>query len=149
MLGELVGRYLNDWIMHLSIRRNNGFFVAESRLWYAHPPAHLFHTEAVRRACYIAVAFYTCGMILLGAGFQKHLSIAAFIIGWGLVEIATILNTTVVCAPLSLLFARLSLTLHRCIPQRLLPAFQGRLLVSIYMGGSLRNCHSREKCPPC
>ena len=36
-------------------------------------------------------------MVLLGAGFQKHLSIAAFIIGWGLVEIATILNTTVVC----------------------------------------------------
>lgn len=48
------------------------------------------------RACYVAVAFYTCGMVLLGAGFQKHLTIAAFIIGWGLVEIATMINTTVV-----------------------------------------------------
>lgn len=56
------------------------------------------NSDCGQRACYIAVAFYTCGMILLGAGFQKHLSIAAFIIGWGLVEIATILNTTVVCA---------------------------------------------------
>ncbi|KIP03999.1 hypothetical protein PHLGIDRAFT_129814 [Phlebiopsis gigantea 11061_1 CR5-6] len=90
VLGELVGRYLNDWIMHVSIRRNNGFFVAESRLW----------------ACYVAVAFYTCGMILLGAGFQKHLNIAAFIIGWGLVEIATILNTTVVYAYLNDSFPR-------------------------------------------
>ncbi|EKM49828.1 uncharacterized protein PHACADRAFT_265536 [Phanerochaete carnosa HHB-10118-sp] len=90
VLGELLGRYLNDWIMHLSIRRNNGVFEAESRLW----------------ACYVAVAFYTCGMILLGAGFQKHLSIAAFIIGWGLVEIATMINTTVVYAYLNDSFPR-------------------------------------------
>ncbi|GJE87379.1 MFS general substrate transporter [Phanerochaete sordida] len=80
VLGELFGRYLNDWIMRLSIRRNGGVFEAESRLW----------------ACYVAVALYTCGMLLLGAGLQKHLTIAAFIIGWGLVEIATMVNTTVV-----------------------------------------------------
>ncbi|KAG6860202.1 hypothetical protein C0995_014436 [Termitomyces sp. Mi166 len=34
VIGELVGRYLNDWIMNTSIRRNNGVFEAESRLWY-------------------------------------------------------------------------------------------------------------------
>ncbi|EKM53344.1 uncharacterized protein PHACADRAFT_197775 [Phanerochaete carnosa HHB-10118-sp] len=90
ILGELLGRYINDWIMHLSIRRNSGVFEAESRLW----------------ACYIAVVFYTCGMILLGAGLQKHISIAAFIIGWGLVEIATMINTTVVYAYLNDSFPR-------------------------------------------
>lgn len=32
-LGEVIGRYTNDWIMNLSIRRNAGVFEAESRLW--------------------------------------------------------------------------------------------------------------------
>ena len=36
--GELVGRYTNDWIMNVSIRRNNGVFEAESRLWYVQLP---------------------------------------------------------------------------------------------------------------
>ncbi|EKM53342.1 uncharacterized protein PHACADRAFT_259649 [Phanerochaete carnosa HHB-10118-sp] len=90
ILGELLGGYLNDWIMYLSIRRNNGVFEAESRLW----------------ACYITVAFYTCGMILLGAGLQKHLNIAAFIIGWCLVQITTMINTTVVYAYLNDSFPR-------------------------------------------
>jgi len=36
IIGELVGRYLNDWIMNTSIKRNNGVFEAESRLWYCH-----------------------------------------------------------------------------------------------------------------
>ena len=57
----------------------------------------LMQVAARFRACYVAVALYTIGMVLLGAGFQNHLSIAAFIIGWGLVEIATIVNTTAVC----------------------------------------------------
>ena len=33
ILGELVGRYTNDYIMRTSVRRNNGVFEAESRLW--------------------------------------------------------------------------------------------------------------------
>lgn len=33
VLGELTGRYVNDWIMNVSIRRNGGVFEAESRLW--------------------------------------------------------------------------------------------------------------------
>ncbi|KAG6906435.1 hypothetical protein DXG01_013940 [Tephrocybe rancida] len=33
IIGELIGRYLNDWIMNTSIRRNNGVFEPESRLW--------------------------------------------------------------------------------------------------------------------
>lgn len=34
IIGELVGRFMNDWIMNASIRRNKGVFVAESRLWF-------------------------------------------------------------------------------------------------------------------
>jgi hypothetical protein len=33
LLGELIGRYLNDWVMNVTIRRNNGVHEAESRLW--------------------------------------------------------------------------------------------------------------------
>lgn len=33
LLGELIGRYLNDWVMNATIQRNNGVHEAESRLW--------------------------------------------------------------------------------------------------------------------
>ncbi|KAI0345576.1 MFS general substrate transporter [Trametopsis cervina] len=84
-MGELLGRYLNDWIMNVSIRRNDGVFKSESRLW----------------SCYLAVVLYVVGMVLMGAAFQNHLTIAAFIIGWGLVEIATMVNTVAVYAYLN------------------------------------------------
>jgi hypothetical protein len=32
-LGELIGRYLNDWVMNATIQRNNGVHEAESRFW--------------------------------------------------------------------------------------------------------------------
>ncbi|KAH9477694.1 putative MFS-type transporter [Psilocybe cubensis] len=35
-IGELLGRYLNDWFMRREIKRNNGVFEAETRLWYLH-----------------------------------------------------------------------------------------------------------------
>lgn len=34
LVGEFIGRFTNDWIMNLSIQRNNGVFEAESRLWW-------------------------------------------------------------------------------------------------------------------
>ncbi|KAJ7806430.1 MFS general substrate transporter [Mycena olivaceomarginata] len=73
-LGEVIGRYLNDWIMNLSIKRNGGVFEAESRLW----------------ACYIAVPLYICGFVVLGAAFENHLSICALVMGWGIAECATV-----------------------------------------------------------
>jgi hypothetical protein len=33
LIGELIGRYLNDWIMNFTIRRNKGVHEAETRLW--------------------------------------------------------------------------------------------------------------------
>ncbi|KAF9026145.1 MFS general substrate transporter [Hymenopellis radicata] len=82
IVGELVGRYMNDWIMNVSIRRNSGVFEAESRLW----------------ACYLALPLYICGFVTLGAAVQKHLSPGALIMGWGIAELATMINTVAVYA---------------------------------------------------
>ncbi|EIM90062.1 MFS general substrate transporter [Stereum hirsutum FP-91666 SS1] len=82
LIGEIIGRYLNDWIMNISIRRNHGVFYAESRLW----------------ACYLAVILYICGYVVLGASLQKHLSAGALIMGWGISEVATMINTVAVYA---------------------------------------------------
>ncbi|KAJ6611392.1 MFS general substrate transporter [Mycena sp. CBHHK59/15] len=82
VLGEIIGRYTNDWIMTISVRRNAGVFEAESRLW----------------ACYLAVPLYVCGFVVLGAALQNHLSVGALIMGWGIAECATMINTVAVYA---------------------------------------------------
>ncbi|KAJ7931194.1 MFS general substrate transporter [Mycena leptocephala] len=82
IIGELIGRFMNDWIMNFSIRRNKGVFEAESRLW----------------ACYIAIPIYICGFLVLGASFQNHLSPGAIVMGWGLAETAVMINTVAVYA---------------------------------------------------
>lgn len=33
LLGEVVGHFLNDWVMEVCIKRNKGVFEAEMRLW--------------------------------------------------------------------------------------------------------------------
>ncbi|OAX36578.1 hypothetical protein K503DRAFT_289017 [Rhizopogon vinicolor AM-OR11-026] len=80
-VGEFTGRYMNDFIMNLNIRRNDGFFEAESRLW----------------ACYVAMPLYICGFLTLGAGIQ-YLNTAALIMGWGIAFDAITLNTVAVYA---------------------------------------------------
>ncbi|KAJ3893859.1 MFS general substrate transporter [Lentinula edodes] len=82
LIGELIGRFNNDFIMNVSIRRNNGVFEAESRLW----------------ACYLAMPLYICGFVLLGASFQDHLSVGALVMGWGISELAVMINTVAVYA---------------------------------------------------
>lgn len=82
LIGELLGRYFNDWVMNFCIGRNKGVFQAEMRLW----------------TCYIAVPLYICGFLMLGAAFQNHLSVAAVIIGWGIAEVAVMICTVAVYA---------------------------------------------------
>ncbi|KAL0564744.1 hypothetical protein V5O48_017296 [Marasmius crinis-equi] len=82
IIGEIVGRYNNDFIMNTSIKRNKGVFIAESRLW----------------ACYLAMPLYICGFVTLGAAFQKHLNTGALIMGWGIAELAVMINTVAVYA---------------------------------------------------
>ncbi|KAG2059916.1 MFS general substrate transporter [Suillus hirtellus] len=81
LLGEIIGRYVNEFIMYLHIRKNGGFFEPESRLW----------------TCYLAMPLYICGFLTLGAGIQ-NLNKAALIIGWGIAFVAITLNTVAVYA---------------------------------------------------
>ncbi|KAG2098981.1 major facilitator superfamily domain-containing protein [Suillus discolor] len=81
LLGEFIGRYFNEFIMDLHIRKNGGFFEAESRLW----------------TCYLAMPLYICGFLTQGAGIQ-NLSEAALIMGWGIAIVVITLNTVAVYA---------------------------------------------------
>ncbi|KAG2143496.1 major facilitator superfamily domain-containing protein [Suillus bovinus] len=81
ILGELGGRFLNERIMNFTVRKNQGIFEAESRLW----------------ACYAAMPLFICGFLTLGAGIQ-HLNKAALILGWGIAEVAVMVNTVAVYA---------------------------------------------------
>jgi len=81
VIGELIGRFANDWIMRFSIRRNQGVFEAESRLWI----------------CYLGIPLFLCGFLVLGAGIQ-HLKMAAVIMGWGIAEVSTMIITVVIYA---------------------------------------------------
>jgi len=101
LIGELIGRYLNDWIMDVSIRRNKGVHEAESRLWYI---THFFWItgrpdlkSVSHRACYLALVLYVSGFVVLGAAFQKKLSIGAVIMGWGISVVAIMINTVAIC----------------------------------------------------
>ncbi|KAF8877198.1 major facilitator superfamily domain-containing protein [Infundibulicybe gibba] len=82
VLGELVGRYLNDWVMNMSIKRNQGVFEAEARLW----------------TCYIGVPLFVIGFVILGAALQNHLNIGVVIVGWGIAQISVVVNTVAVYA---------------------------------------------------
>ena len=41
---------------------------------------------------------YICGFVVLGAALQKHLRVGALIMGWGIAELAVMINTVAVYA---------------------------------------------------
>jgi hypothetical protein len=43
---------------------------------------------------------YVCGFIVLGLTFQNHGSVGALVTGWGIAEVAIMVNTVAVCASL-------------------------------------------------
>ncbi len=53
--------------------------------------------RADERACYIALPLYICGFVTLGASIQNHLSTGAIIMGWGIAELAIMINTVAIC----------------------------------------------------
>ncbi|KAI0764761.1 MFS general substrate transporter [Fomes fomentarius] len=81
-LGEVLGRYLVDWLLEVAVRRNKGVFEPESRLW----------------TCYIAVALWVCGFVLQGAAFQRHFHIAVLVVGWICGQTAAMMNTFAIYA---------------------------------------------------
>lgn len=40
---------------------------------------------------------YICGFVLLGASLQNHLSVGALVMGWGIAEVAIMINTVAIC----------------------------------------------------
>ncbi|GBE86871.1 hypothetical protein SCP_1001130 [Sparassis crispa] len=82
IIGELLGHYINDWLMNFCVKRNKGVFEAEMRLWI----------------CYLAVPLYICGFVVLGAAFQLHRGVGALVMGWGISQVAVMLNTVAVYA---------------------------------------------------
>ncbi|KIJ24612.1 hypothetical protein M422DRAFT_194494 [Sphaerobolus stellatus SS14] len=82
IIGESIGRYVNDWLANFLIKRNHGVFEAEMRLWM----------------CYLALPLYICGFVVIGAAFEKHLSIGAIIMGWGIAECAVMMTTVAIYA---------------------------------------------------
>lgn len=52
----------------------------------------------ILRTCYLAVLLYLCGFILLGASIQKHLSVGALIMGWGIAVFSVMIGTVAVYA---------------------------------------------------
>ncbi|TDL19637.1 MFS general substrate transporter [Rickenella mellea] len=82
IIGELIGRYANDFIMNVGIRRNHGVFEAEVRLW----------------ACYIGTPLFACGFLALGGTLQHKASLAGIFMGWGIAQVGIMVNTVAVYA---------------------------------------------------
>ncbi|KAF9254535.1 hypothetical protein L218DRAFT_475367 [Marasmius fiardii PR-910] len=68
--------------MYTTVRRNQGVFEAEARLW----------------TCYLAIPLFLCGFLVLGAALQHHLHIAVIVVGWGIAQVATLMCTVAVYA---------------------------------------------------
>ena len=105
IIGEIIGHFANDAIMRVTTRRNHGVFEAEGRLWRVQSTYSILlgrgsNTQMAVRACYVAVPLYVCGFLALGIGFQKHDSVGAVIMGWGIAQVAIMVNTVAVCASL-------------------------------------------------
>jgi len=79
IIGELLGRCLNDSIAWGLTKRNRGVFEAEMALW----------------TWCIALPIYITGFVLLGASLQNNLNVAGIIFGWGMAEVAIMITTVV------------------------------------------------------
>jgi len=67
-LGEMFGHFFNDFMAKRYIRKHNGHFKPEVRLW----------------TNYIAAFFMIPGLIVVGQGLHLHLHWASLVMGWGM-----------------------------------------------------------------
>ena len=66
IIGETFGHFFNDFLANRYVRSHAGIFKPEARLW----------------TNYIAAFFMIPGLILVGQALEKHLSVAAIVVGW-------------------------------------------------------------------
>lgn len=69
-IGELFGHWFNDFIVDQYVKRHDGRFVPEVRLW----------------TTYVGGIIMVPGLVLIGQAVEKHLSIAAIVVGWGMFQ---------------------------------------------------------------
>ncbi|CRK31560.1 hypothetical protein BN1708_015975 [Verticillium longisporum] len=82
IFGEVFGHYINDWIAQRYVRKHNGVFEPEARLYMI----------------YLAAIPMIGGLVLLGQALDRHLSVAAVIMGWGLHSFGIMLTSVAVSA---------------------------------------------------
>lgn len=86
-------------------------------------------SNSQHRTCYLAVLIYIVGFVTLGGAFQNDLSIGAIVLGWGIAEVAIMVNTVAVCECTNVEYQLEIETdpLIRCVLQRLLPPSSGKM----------------------
>ncbi|THU91413.1 MFS general substrate transporter [Dendrothele bispora CBS 962.96] len=77
LIGEVLARYLMDWLMRWSLKRTHGVLEAENRLW----------------ALFIGVPLNLTGSLILGAALQHHFSVTVIVVGWGIAQISVLIMT--------------------------------------------------------
>ncbi len=70
IIGEAFGHYFNDYLTARYVKRHNGLFVPESRLW----------------TNYIGAIFMVPGLVLVGQTLQHHLHWVGIVFGWGMFQ---------------------------------------------------------------
>ena len=81
-LGEIFGHWFNDFIANRYVRRHQGLFVPEVRLW----------------TTYIGAALMVPGLIIIGQALKHHLNIGAIIIGWGMFQFGVMITSVATVA---------------------------------------------------
>jgi len=82
VLGELWGHWFNDWLCRRYVKRHNGIYVLENRLW----------------GCYAPTLLFFLSLILYGQALQHTLHWAVLLVAWGMVAFGIVACTTAVSA---------------------------------------------------
>lgn len=82
VLGELWGHWFNDWLFHRYIRRHNGSYSIENRLWGTYPPTLI---------CFV-------GLILYGEAIQHTLHWMVLLLAWAFMAFGMVATMTAVSA---------------------------------------------------
>ncbi|MCJ1408110.1 hypothetical protein MMC19_002183 [Ptychographa xylographoides] len=81
-LGEGFGHWFNDFLANRYVRKHNGLFKPEARLW----------------TNYIAAVFMIPGLIIVGQTLVQHLSYAGIVMGWGMYVFGVMLASVAITA---------------------------------------------------
>lgn len=82
LIGEVWGHWFNDFLQRTYIRKHNGAYVLENRLWGAYAPTIIGMT----------------GLILYGQSFQNTLHWMVILVAWAMIAFSMIAGTTAVSA---------------------------------------------------